>query len=273
MPELPEVETVRRQIENYHQHSAITIQDVQVLQSSLRKPVPAELKSLLKGQRLLGVSRRAKYLLFELESTVMLSHLGMTGSWRFSESTRPLKKHDHLVIWLNDGGTLIYHDPRRFGWIELAKNITDFGNLAQLGPEPLLTDFTAQGLWRKAKSSRLPIKALIMDQRVVVGVGNIYASEALYRANILPQTPSNRLSLARLDRLVQSIQAVLQEALASGGSTINDYVHTDGSSGYFQHRFDVYDKEGEPCQKCATKIKRIVLAGRSSFYCPQCQKR
>ncbi|MEP7239915.1 MAG: bifunctional DNA-formamidopyrimidine glycosylase/DNA-(apurinic or apyrimidinic site) lyase [Devosia sp.] len=293
MPELPEVETVRRGLEPYL--LGARIDRVTLNRKDLRFPFPRGFKQALEGQTVVAVGRRAKYLLFRLSSgKTWLGHLGMTGGFRFAEGRfkapsryyEPAEdtKHDHVVIALTHpkrgAETLIYSDPRRFGFMDLFTREEESPYLEGLGPEPLGNQFNAEEMAARFKTKAAPIKAALLDQRVVAGIGNIYASEALHRAHIRPTVPAKKLVLksgapsSRLELLADGVRAVLSEAIAAGGSTLRDFRDAEGGSGYFQHRFAVYDREGEPCPTpgCAGTIRRIVQSGRSTFYCPVCQK-
>jgi formamidopyrimidine-DNA glycosylase len=293
MPELPEVETVRRGLAPYLQGARID--KVTLNRKDLRFPFPRGFAKALEGQTVTAVGRRAKYLLFRLSSgKIWLGHLGMTGAFRFAEGKfkapsryyEPTEdiKHDHLVMQLTHPSrgklTLIYSDPRRFGFMDLFAREEDSPYLEGLGPEPLGNEFNAEEMAARFKSKAAPTKAALLDQRVVAGLGNIYVSEVLWRAHIRPTVPAKKLVLksgkpsVRLELLAESVRAVLNDAIAAGGSTLRDFRAADGASGYFQHRFDVYDREGEPCHTpgCSGTVKRIVQSGRSSFYCPVCQK-
>jgi formamidopyrimidine-DNA glycosylase len=293
MPELPEVETVRRGLAPYLERASID--KVTLNRKDLRFPFPRGFVKALEGQQITSVGRRAKYLLFRLSSgKTWLSHLGMTGTYRFAnfkykEPSRYYEpgediKHDHVVLQLSHPLhgklTLIYSDARRFGFMDLYSRAEDSPYLEGLGPEPLGNQFNAEEMAASFKGKSAPIKAGLLDQRVVAGLGNIYVSEALHRAHIRPTTAAKSLVLksgkpsARLDLLADGVRAVLTEAIEAGGSTLRDFRAADGGSGYFQHRFAVYDREGEPCPtpRCTGTIRRIVQSGRSTFYCPVCQK-
>jgi formamidopyrimidine-DNA glycosylase len=293
VPELPEVETVRRGLAPWIEGARI---DAVVLnRTNLRFPFPDGLKRQLEGPTLEAGGRRAKYLLFRLSSGLtLLSHLGMTGSYRFAgrrfkEPSRYFEpdqdeKHDHLRMELShpEQGplTLIYNDARRFGFMDLFRSEEECPFLAGLGPEPLGNEFNAAAMAERFRAKRAPMKAALLDQRVVAGLGNIYVSEALHRAHIRPTTEARKLVLKsgspskRLDDLADAVRVVLLEAVEAGGSTLRDFRDADGGSGYFQHRFAVYDREGAPCPTplCRGTIRRIVQSGRSSYYCPVCQK-
>ncbi|MCO6503939.1 MAG: bifunctional DNA-formamidopyrimidine glycosylase/DNA-(apurinic or apyrimidinic site) lyase [Snodgrassella sp.] len=273
MPELPEVETTRRGIEPFIINQQIS--NVILRQPKLRWPVNPDLADQLKGKQIISVKRRAKYLLLETTAGTLIMHLGMSGNLRvFTYNHVPeLQKHDHLDIEFTNGSILRFHDPRRFGavlWYVGA--IEHHSLLARLGPEPLCGDFDGHYLQNKLVNQKRAIKLAIMDNKTVVGVGNIYANEALFRSGILPTTPAMNLSIAQTLELAQSIKDVLQEAIAAGGSTLRDFINSDGKSGYFQFQHHVYGRTNEPCQNCGQLIKKIVLGQRSSFYCPICQK-
>lgn len=294
MPELPEVETVRRGLEPWI--DGATIERVTLNRPDLRFPFPKDLQSALEGQKITSVGRRAKYLLIGLSNgKTVLSHLGMTGSYRFAEhgidkppryyEVEPVPKHDHM-IWdishpKHGKSHLIYADPRRFGFVDLYDHVEDSPYLKGLGPEPLGNDFNADEMAQKFTGKKTPIKAALLDQRVVAGLGNIYVAEALHRAHILPNVLAGTLVTAKgkpkavLEDLANAVRQVLVEAIEVGGSTLRDFRNAEGGSGYFQHRFAVYDREGEPCPTpmCTGTIERIVQSGRSTFFCPVCQKK
>lgn len=271
MPELPEVETTRRGIEPFVTHSVI--HEVIVRRSDLRQSVSPTLSSI-EGKRVLSVRRRSKYLLFEIEdhSTVML-HLGMSGSLRVIEPEEPWKKHDHLGITLAGGKQLRFHDPRRFGLaLHFNTPLEHHPLLKHLGPEPLEEEFNAAYLCSVCASRKAAIKLVIMDAKALVGVGNIYASESLFRAGIRPDTPAHLISSTRLRRLTTAIKEVLAASIEQGGTTLRDFLHSDGKPGYFSQKLFVYDRKGEPCLKCGTIIQQETLGQRSTYWCPKCQK-
>lgn len=293
MPELPEVETVRRSLAPYLEGARID--RVALNRKDLRTPFPRGFARALEGRTIERVERRAKYLLFRLsDGRTWLSHLGMTGSFRFrgialDEQSRYFEpvadeKHDHVVVELSHPRrgrmTMIFADARRFGVMALLKGDADSAELGGLGPEPLSNRFSGAVLAEKLRGRKTPIKAALLDQRVVAGLGNIYVSEALHRAHIRPTALAGRLVLksgapsARLEGLAAAIRTVLNEAIAFGGSTLRDFRSGDGATGSYQLRFAVYDREGEPCPTpgCTGTIRRIVQAGRSTYYCPVCQK-
>jgi len=271
MPELPEVETTLRGIAPHLLQRQVT--DVVVRNPKLRWPIPKNLPRLLQGQTVRGLQRRAKYLLIAFDHGTLILHLGMSGSLRIQPVGTPAEKHDHFDLMLDNGQLLRLRDPRRFGavlWHE--GDVAQHPLLAALGPEPLEEDFGGKYLHQATRSRSVAIKLAIMDSHLVVGVGNIYANEALFRAGIRPQLAANKLSLPRCQRLAQNIKEVLLEAIKQGGSTLRDFVHSDGSSGYFQQSYFVYGRTGEPCRVCGTPIKQVRQGQRSTFYCQQCQR-
>ncbi len=271
MPELPEVETTRRGIAPLVEGATVTA--VTVRESRLRQPVPGNLEALLGGQELLAVERRAKYLLFRFAHGTLIVHLGMSGSLRLVPPPTAFRKHDHIEIVFDGDRRLRFHDPRRFGlMIWSADPIVQHPLIAHLGPEPWDEGFDAAYLHAAASKRRAAVKNLIMDGKIVVGVGNIYASEALYRAGIHPQRAAGRVSIARYERLVLAIREVLAEAIEVGGTTLRDFVKSDGEPGYFRLQLNVYGRTGEPCPGCGRPIRQTVIGQRSSFYCPTCQR-
>jgi formamidopyrimidine-DNA glycosylase len=270
MPELPEVETTRRGIAPHLQDRHIT--RVIVRQPRLRWPIPAELPALLKGRKVSGVERRGKYLLIRFRHGHLLIHLGMSGSLRLLDATSPPRKHDHLDLCLSDGRCLRLRDPRRFGAVLWTTEPPgEHPLLSALGPEPLEAEFDGNYLHSLGSTRRCAVKNLIMESRIVVGVGNIYASESLFRAGIHPSRASNRISIQRYQRLAQAIREVLTEAIAQGGTTLRDFQQEDGRPGYFAQRLQVYGREGGPCPRCGRPIICRVIGQRSSFYCGHCQ--
>lgn len=272
MPELPEVETVRRGLVAL---CPLPLRDAQLTlwRRDLRFPVPASLPDRLAGATLTAIERRAKFLLWHFGDQVLISHLGMTGSWRRG-ADGPRRRHDHLALRFADGPELIYHDPRRFGYLDLVAReaVARHPWLQPLGPEPWDQAFDARYLQARLRGSRAPIKNRLMDARVVVGVGNIYAAESLFRAGISPLAPAGRIGRQRLARLVHAIRTVLDAAIAAGGSTISDFRQAGGSSGYFQHDFRVYGRAGRPCQQCHGTLRHATLSGRATVWCPRCQR-
>lgn len=283
MPELPEVETVRRGLAPVMEGAVIA--QAKVNRPDLRWPFPRDMAKRLTGQQVLGLRRRSKYILADLASgESLLIHLGMSG--RMLISGDPLgqfvhdhpapEKHDHVVFHMDNGARITFNDPRRFGAMDLLTTATAEQHklLASIGPEPLGNDFHEAHLIAALKGRNTPIKSALLDQRIVAGLGNIYVCEALYRAAIHPARKAGRISAGRIATLVPVIRAVLTEAIEAGGSSLRDFRQADGELGYFQHRFDVYGREDEPCRTpdCPDVIRRIVQSGRSSFYCRQCQR-
>jgi formamidopyrimidine-DNA glycosylase len=271
MPELPEVETTRAGIEPHV--TGARIREVIVRRRDLRQPVSADLAEI-EGRRVSSVKRRSKYLLLGIDdgSTVLI-HLGMSGSLRVISPGDPWKTHDHIGLTLSNGRQLRFHDPRRFGlFLRIHGDPAAHPLLAGLGPEPLEAGFTVDHLHQVCSKRAAPIKLVIMDAKVVVGVGNIYASEALFRAGILPRTPAKRLSKPRLARLVEAIRSVLADSIREGGTTLRDFLNSDGKPGYFRQRLFVYERKGEPCRVCGTPVRHAVLGQRSTYWCPKCQK-
>jgi formamidopyrimidine-DNA glycosylase len=275
MPELPEVESVRRSLER--DLVGRRIEAVRVRDRRLRVPVDtAALEQAATGREVLRVRRRAKFLLVDLgEAPTVLVHLGMTGRLSLVPRELPLAKHDHVIFALDDGRDLRFNDARRFGLVSLveAGAEADHPALAGLGVEPLEAAFDGAALYALTRGVARPIKNLIMDGNRLVGVGNIYASESLFRAGIHPAAPAGRLSKPRLVRLARAIRDTLRAAIAQGGTTFRDFSNTGGELGYFSVRLRVYGREGEPCVRCGGRIRRIVQSGRSTFYCGACQRR
>jgi formamidopyrimidine-DNA glycosylase len=273
MPELPEVETVRAGLETLLKDQPV-IESVRLMRGDIRFKIPKELPRELEGQPVTGVRRRAKYLLIDTPKVSLLNHLGMTGSWRVSLPGDE-DKHDHCYIEFSNGKRLAFRDPRRFGMLDLVKHGEESKHprLKGLGVEPLdELAFTPEFLFQKSRKRKAAIKVFIMDQRIVVGVGNIYASEALFRAGIRPARAAGKITKHDSERLVEAIRNVLRDAIAVGGSSIRDYRQAGGEQGGFQESHDVYDRGGEPCRICETPIRSKVIGGRSTFWCPNCQK-
>ncbi len=269
MPELPEVETTRRGLEPHicgRRIVAFTVHEPR-----LRWRVPDDLPAKLAGQRITGAGRRAKYLLIGLESGTLLVHLGMSGNLRVLPADTPRIAHDHYDLLLDSGNTLRFNDPRRFG--SLHYTTEDPGRhplLAHLAPEPFDPKFDPEYLWRLTRRRRASIKQVLMNSRLVVGVGNIYASETLFRARIRPRRRAQSLSREEAARLVKEVRAVLSHAIKVGGTTLRDYVGADGEPGYFRQKLYVYERK--ECRVCGTAIRQLTQQGRSSYYCPTCQK-
>lgn len=270
MPELPEVETTRRGIAPHIEHQRVTRLDVR--QPMLRWPVPAQLAQWIEGDVVQQVERRAKYLLLRFGRGQLILHLGMSGSLRILPQGTSPGKHDHVDFVLESGQLLRLTDPRRFGAVLWQENGTEHSLLSHLGPEPLSEDFTAEYLQTACKGRRTAIKALIMNAQVVVGVGNIYANEALYRAGIDPRRAAGRISAERLATLVETIKSVLAAAIEQGGTTLRDFVGGDGKPGYFSQVLDVYGRGGQPCHGCGEPLTEIRLGQRSTVYCRRCQR-
>ncbi len=269
MPELPEVETTRRGIEPHM--VGRTVRGAVVRQPRLRWPVP-ELDRLLRGRKVLAVDRRGKYILLRFSHGTLIVHLGMSGSLRLTPTAAPPRRHDHVDLLFADQ-CLRLHDPRRFGAVLWT---TDdpliHPRLRDLGPEPLSAAFDGAYLHRLAHARRSAIKSVLMDGRVVVGVGNIYATEALFRAGIHPQRAGNRVSRQRLGQLTNEVKLVLGEAIEQGGTTLRDFLNESGQPGYFAQRLLVYGRAGQPCRSCGTTLKTRQIAQRASAYCPHCQR-
>ena len=291
MPELPEVETVRLGLEPALEGHRFT--RVVARRPDLRKAFPQAFADRLTGRRVQRLRRRAKYLLLDLDNgETLIVHLGMSGRLTIHGAKAPLKpgrfhnrtpddgsgegKHDHVVFETEEGTRVVFTDHRRFGLMDIAetKAIDQHPLFKGLGPEPLDAGFTPAVLSAALKGKKTPIKSALIDQRVVAGIGNIYACEALFRARISPKRLAKTVAGARSEKLVPAVKDVLTDAIKAGGSTLRDYARADGELGYFQHSFTVYDREGQPCpaKDCTCTIKRIVQAGRSTFYCPSCQK-
>lgn len=271
MPELPEVETTRRGIAPHVEGRRI--ERVVVRDGRLRQPVPRRINQLAAGQLIRTVARRGKYLLLEGTAGSVMIHLGMSGSLRLLPAGTAAGKHDHVDVELADGGCLRLRDPRRFGlllWV--AGDPALHPLLSKLGPEPLERAFNADYLYQRARGRVLAVKPFLMDAQVVVGVGNIYANEALFSAAVHPRRPAGDLSRDECARLVKSIKAVLRRAIAQGGTTLRDFVAGDGRPGYFKQRLKVYDREGEPCLICAAEIVCERLGQRATYFCGRCQR-
>ncbi len=275
MPELPEVETIRRglalRISGRH------IVRAELRRPDLRRPFPPMLAERLEGARIGALTRRGKYILVELDETgLLLLHLGMSGRITAGGPEIPEAKHDHVVLSLDDGTVVRFNDPRRFGLLDYLPRGTEAAHplLAGLGPEPLAPGFDGAYLGRALAGKLTPIKAALLDQRIVAGLGNIYVCEALFRARLAPRRLAATVIGARAARLAAAIRAVLGEAIAAGGSSLRDYVQANGELGYFQHRWAVYGREGEPCPgcSCAEGVRRIVQSGRSTFFCAKRQR-
>lgn len=270
MPELPEVETTVRGLRPVLDGARVA--SIETRRADLRRPFPIDLRQTMTGATIIGLHRRAKYGLIDTDrGQTMIFHLGMSGRWRVDPGE--LLPHDHLVIETNTGRRVALNDPRRFGSVDLwaTPDLDAFPAFAALGPEPLGPDLTGAWLHRALAGRKASIKLMLLDQRIVAGLGNIYVCEALYIARISPKRAAGRISLARLDRLVAAIRAVLLSAIEAGGSSLRDYARPDGELGYFSKQFAVYGREGQPCA-CGGTVARYAEGGRSTFWCPACQR-
>lgn len=278
MPELPEVETIKRGLEPALCH--VQFEHVTVQRAGLRYPFPEDFALRLKGKTVRALTRRAKYLLVHLSChNILIIHLGMSGRFLIEKTCPDLslseRRHDHVVFALSNGFYVSYRDPRRFGFMDLIpeETLNDDPRFSRLGVEPLTNALTGDVLYELFRNKHMSLKAALLDQSLVAGLGNIYVCEALYRSGLHPLQEAGTLTREKMDLLVQAIKSVLNDALTAGGSTLKDYAQVDGSSGYFQHTFSVYGREGEPCQTpgCSGNIQRFVQNGRSTFFCSQCQ--
>ena len=271
MPELPEVESTRRDLARRITGCEITA--VVVRDRRLRWPVPAQLPRMLVGRTIRDVSRRAKYLLLGVGNATVLVHLGMSGSVRLLDAHTTPRPHDHIDVVLDDGQCMRYHDPRRFGcWLWIDSDPARHRLIAHLGPEPLGRAFNGAWLHGRLHRRTAPIKNLLMDARIVAGVGNIYANEALFIAGIDPRRAGGRIAPRRIDRLAHAVKQVLSAAIEAGGTTLRDYVRASGTAGEFVSRLSVYGREGEPCLRCCAPIARATLAQRATYFCRRCQR-
>jgi formamidopyrimidine-DNA glycosylase len=270
MPELPEVETTLNGIKPFILHKKIT--DVIIRHPRLRWPIPADLKELICGETINNIERRGKYLLLTTLKGTIIIHLGMSGSMRVVDPTLPARKHDHVDVVFDNRHCLRFTDPRRFGaFLWTAEPPEQHVLLANMGPEPLKASFTGEYLWQRAQKRKVAVKAFIMDSKIVVGVGNIYATEALFMAGIRPTKAASKINLAAYKKLVSAIKKVLKAAIKQGGTTLKDFVSSDGSKGYFKTYLQVYGRGGLPCVNCKKNLKEIRLGQRSTVYCTACQ--
>ena len=273
MPELPEVETIKLSLEPFLLNKKI--EKVDIMESRLRFPVVKEDFELwVSGQKIIAIRRRAKYLIWDLDNNAgVIIHLGMSGRLGYFRSQDPVERHTHVVFYLSMGH-IRYRDPRRFGFIEVRKpgDKNFYKRFLHLGVEPLQDNFNAEYLKQKTAHSIRPVKNILMDATIVVGIGNIYANESLFFAGIHPATPAKELSHLQREALIHSVKKVLKKAIEKGGTTLNDYRNANGEPGFFQLDLSVYGRENEACPRCNQLIRKIVLSGRSSFYCPACQK-
>lgn len=274
MPELPEVENVRRSLSKLLPTQA-KLEAIKLHRADLRFPIPKKALQKLLGSNLLKIERRGKYLLFVFSEGIVISHLGMTGQWRVTEGTPPEQKHDHVQWQLGGHTFLTYNDPRRFGYLFVVRDQAELQrhpSIEPLGVEPLSAEFTAERLLALARGSVRSIKVFLMDQKVVVGVGNIYASEVLFLARVKPTKKAGRVSRDQWQAVVQATKVILEDAIRTGGSTIRDYRNPEGFVGGFQQQHKVYDRKGQPCLVCGHTIKATVLGGRATYWCSHCQK-
>ncbi|MDO4626252.1 MAG: bifunctional DNA-formamidopyrimidine glycosylase/DNA-(apurinic or apyrimidinic site) lyase [Pasteurellaceae bacterium] len=269
MPELPEVETTKNGISPYLQ--GFHIEKIIVRQPKLRWPVSEQL-SQLHNVKVRGLSRRAKYLIIHTEQGDIIGHLGMSGSLRIVPKNAPIDKHDHLDILINNGKLLRYNDPRRFGAWLWTDDLAHFPLFAKLGPEPLSEAFNATYLFQKSRKKQTPLKTFLMDNAVVVGVGNIYANETLFLCGLHPKKTAGSLTNAQSAQLIETIKAVLSKAIQQGGTTLKDFLQPDGRPGYFAQQLLVYGRQGKPCPICHNDIQSLMIGQRNSFFCPRCQK-
>jgi len=271
MPELPEVEVCRMGVKPHIEQQQV--KQVVVRQKQLRWPVPDEVKSI-EGQRVQAVDRRSKYLMLVFETGTVLVHLGMSGAIRVIDKQTPIIKHDHFDIEFNNGKVLRLNDPRRFGAVLWMPDHQDVdGILAKLGPEPLTEDFNAEYLYKKSRNRKMPIKNFLMNNQVVVGVGNIYANESLFKAGIHPEAQAGNVGKKRYESLTAIVKEVLAAAIKQGGTTLKDFTQTDGKPGYFAQELLVYGKAGKPCPTCQTPLMEVRQSNRSSVFCKTCQKK
>ena len=271
MPELPEVETTRRGIKPHLLERRVT--SVTIRQPKMRWPVPSEIAAQLPGQTVRAVERRGKYLLLHFGTGTLILHLGMSGSLRITPPQTELRKHDHFILELDSGQEMRLHDPRRFGAVLwTTEDPLTHELIASLGPEPLSKAFTSEYFYDSSRGRKCSIKQHIMNSHVVVGVGNIYASESLFLAGINPKRAAGRISRERMTRLHDAIQQILKSAIRQGGTTLRDFLREDGQPGYFKQQLNVYDRAGKPCPNCSRDVKSFVLGQRSTFYCPSCQR-
>lgn len=281
MPELPEVETVRRGLAPAMEGKRIL--RVETRRKDLRFPFPANFNQRIEGAKLSRMGRRAKYLVAELSNgEALIMHLGMSGRFtvhgktpgKFHHAAGEFEKHDHVVFEMQGGGRVVFNDARRFGFMDLwpTESLETYAPFAGMGPEPISNAFSGAYLQEAFAGKKTPVKSALLDQNVVAGLGNIYVCEALYRSGISPKKLAGSIRRDRLELLAVEVRKVIEEAILAGGSTISDYKSTGGELGYFQHRFQIYDREGDPCLACERPVKRIVQSGRSTFYCAACQK-
>lgn len=271
MPELPEVETSRRGVAPYVENQRIT--ELIVRDKRLRWPVADDLPSHLPGQTVQQLRRRAKYLLFECDHGTLMLHLGMSGRLHVLDNDLPPQKHDHVDIVFANGYRLRFTDPRRFGALLWTSDVEQHALISHLGPEPLSTDFDGDYLYARTRNRKVCIKTLVMNAQVVVGVGNIYASEACFLSGIHPAMAASKLTRPKAQKLAEAIKTVLHNAIAAGGTTLRDFRDSEGKPGYFKQKLMVYARQTEPCRICQTPVEKIVQTQRATYFCPQCQRR
>ncbi len=272
MPELPEVETTCRGISQHILNNEIA--SVLIRNDKMRLPTPLYLTEILNKKKIINISRRAKYILIKFDHGTLILHLGMSGTLRVIDTKEEFKKHDHFIINFTDNNSLRLNDPRRFGlvdWVDEQNNLFSHKMLAKLGPEPLTADFTAEYLENKLKDKNTAIKLFIMNPQIVVGVGNIYANEALFLSKINPTRPAKSLSILEINELVKNIKLVLKAGIKAGGTTLRDFANADGKPGYFQQQLRVYGRENQPCVICNTVLTSIRQGQRATVFCAQCQ--
>ncbi|WP_044469848.1 bifunctional DNA-formamidopyrimidine glycosylase/DNA-(apurinic or apyrimidinic site) lyase [Mannheimia massilioguelmaensis] len=270
MPELPEVETAMKGVSPYLK--SYTIEKIIVRQPKLRWIVSPELYQL-KNVKVLDLSRRSKYLIIHTEQGYIIGHLGMSGSVRIVPHDSPIDKHDHFDIVMDNGKLLRYNDPRRFGAWLWTTNLEEFHLFLKLGPEPLSKDFNGLYLFRKSRQRNITVKSFLMDNAVVVGVGNIYANETLFLCGIHPEKIASKLTKAQCELIAKTVKEVLEQSIKRGGTTLKDFLQPDGRPGYFAQELLVYGHKNQPCPKCGTKIQTLIIAQRNSYFCPKCQKK
>ncbi|MCK5880481.1 MAG: bifunctional DNA-formamidopyrimidine glycosylase/DNA-(apurinic or apyrimidinic site) lyase [Sinobacterium sp.] len=271
MPELPEVETSTRGIRPHIEGK--TLARMVIRRDNLRWAIPKRELCSLEGERLLSVTRRGKYIVLAFNSGSMLIHLGMSGNVRIVDASTEVAKHDHIDAVFDNGKALRLNDPRRFGcWLYTNEPVEQHDLIKKLGPEPLTDDFTLEYFWQRSRGKKQAVKTWLMDSNMVVGVGNIYACESLFMSKINPKTEAGKISKKRLERLHSTIRQVLSAAIEQGGTTLKDFVGSDGKPGYFKQELHVYGRAGDPCMICHKAIKKIIQGQRSTFYCENCQK-
>lgn len=277
MPELPEVEIIKRGLQS-ELVGDLKILQIKCYRSNLRNLIPLKKMNELAGSSLLSIERRAKYLIFKTSGGYIVSHLGMSGTWRLGEEKATLKKHDHVQIYFSNTKNLILNDPRRFGYFDYVEDLENSTYFKKLGPEPLDPSFNAKKMFSSIRNRHVSIKAALLDQKTLVGVGNIYASESLYLAGINPLRASNKISLLECESILEAVRNVLSLSIEKGGSSISDFKNLLYHQGNFQNHFQVYDRENQSClrqinnKSCSGRIRSKIISGRTTYYCPKCQK-